>query len=307
MDWRGVTQAWVREGLVTEAQREPLLRWLQEHAPPERWVFDRVWPALVAIASWMLTGSAWVVADEWYPSRWSDGGFAFVGALQVAVGAVAHRRGQDALGTGFASAGLLVFALSAAGHAPGPHGALAAGIGVAAVAAAVAAALRSRGAALSGTVGALWVAFGWLDAGVTRLEAALVVLASLAVSALGAVALRRLPWLAPADLVALFPTLAVLRVSWEATAGGRLHSFGAALSAASFGLALLALGAFGRSAGLLAAGVLAFVFAEGYLLDGVSDRLLAATVLGAEGLLLLAGAVGVGLWRAGRLRRPLAP
>lgn len=307
MDWARVTAAWVREGLVTDAQREPLLRWLQTHASPEGWVVERVWPALVAVASWMLAGSASVALEGLLSPSVAAAGFAATGAGQVALGAVAHRAGQDALGAGFASAGLVVFAVAVAGRSPDPTLALVAGAGIAGVAAAVAAGLRSRGVALAGTIGSGWVGFGWLDAAVPASEAAVVVLAALGACGAGAAVLRRSPALAPADTVALLPTLAALRAAWETVAGGSWPALAAASSAAALGATLLGLGAWGRSAGLLASGVLAFVFAEAYLLDGVVDRRVAAAALAAEGGILLAAAVAVGLWRAGRRLRPVDP
>jgi hypothetical protein len=306
MDWRGVTQRWVQEGLITAEQREPLLRWLDEHAPPNRWLAERVLPVLVTLACWLLTGSAFVVAEvRGVPQPALSIGFAMVGGVQVAAGLLAEQVEQRGLAVGAVAAGLVVFSVSAAGASE--LLAMAAGAAVVGVSSLLAARLRSRGVALAGTLGGVWVAFGWLDAVVPLPAAAAFVVVALGWLFALTVAVRRMPWVLAVDVSVFFPVFALLRLAWEATVSGGQHALVAATSSAGLGLVLLALAAAGRSVGLLAAAVVCFVFAEGYLLDGVSDPVLAVALLGGEGLAILAGALAFVVWRAGRTRRPVPP
>lgn len=307
MDWRGVTREWVREGLISEAQREPLLRWLDTHAPPNRWLGERVLPALVALATWMLTGSAYVVSS----AHLADHGglvavaFAVVGAVQGVLGGAALAAGQDGIATGAVSAGLVVFGLAVAGWTPDPLGALAVGGAITAVGTAAAMRLRSRGVSLAALAAGLWSAASWLDAGVTVPTAGWLAVVALGSMGAYASALRQLPWALPSDPIVLFPTLVLLRLSWETTATGGAHGLVAAASAGALGAACLGMAALARSAGFLAAGVAAFGFAEAYLVDGVPDRAVAVYALGGQGLLLLLGVFAFVGWRSGRSRRPV--
>lgn len=60
MDWDLATQGWVDAGLIEPEQREPLRDWLVTHAPRPRGLpfLDTVLTAVVTAGTWLLTGSA---------------------------------------------------------------------------------------------------------------------------------------------------------------------------------------------------------------------------------------------------------
>lgn len=303
MDWRGVTREWVREGLVTEAQREPLLRWLDAHAPPDRWGSERLLPALVAGSLWMLTGSALSVASAADPQVTALA-FGAAGALQVGLGVAARRFGQVGVAVGAESAGMVVIGASAGWWQLDGRAALGVGATLALAGAVLGGRVASRAVGLAALFGGVVAAGPWFDRAVTPGEGAATAVVALGSMGAAAAAFRSLPGARPADGVVLFPTILLLRLSWEASRIGALHQLGAGAAAASLGVLALGLGSVARSGGFVAAGVVSLLVAELYTLDGVNDPQLALGFLGLEGLVLGAAVLTFVVWRIGRDRRP---
>ncbi len=309
-----VTRGWVEDGLVEPAQREALRDWLVANAGPRRSGFlDVLLPGLVAVGTWLVTGSTLVLTL--FTGGWLEehpGQVLVVLALvQGLVGAAAWLASVPAVAHGVWAAGWLVLACGVGvlvgEGTPSPLLVAVVGAALYAVPGVAAFLARMPGLAWSGAVAGLFTLGASLDAGLDPVTAGLVV-ACLAVT--GALAAGQA--LAPErfDVVQVLvptPTLVALTalVGWGFDLGTRdwgwLASGG---MAAGWATLLLAAAAVSRSRWALGSSLVAWAVAESCVLFQVGSPLLAAGVLGAEGLLVLGLAGAWILARAGRERRP---
>ncbi|MCB9684705.1 MAG: hypothetical protein H6735_06700 [Alphaproteobacteria bacterium] len=315
MDWERATQEWVEEGLIEPGQRAALQRWLETRVSDRSNLLDTLLPGLVAVGTWLVTGSAMVVlglvAYDVYRA-WHGWILLGMAAAQLAIGALARAFGVLTVSHGVWAAGWVVAAAGVASLVEvdvldGWATLVSAGLllvvgGVAGVVE------RMPGLCWAATVGGMLAVPLAADADADPRTAALVVgcLAVTGAVTAGQVLSERL---GAVGVLVVTPTLIALIALVQV--GGDLSPtgwswLGSGLATATWGTVLIVASALSRSRWVVAATIGAWAVAEACVLFQVGSPVLAAAVLGTEGLLLF-GVVAVWMVaRAGQERRAAA-
>lgn len=310
MDWERVTAEWVEEGLIEPSQRPALQTWLETRATDRSSVVDSLLPGLIAVGTWLVTGSTMVVVDLVAKDvSASEGGWVLLGlgALQLLGAGAARIGGIRAVAHGLASAGWVVVALALETLLPSTDevGHVLAAAAMLGIGGLLGAAERMPGLAFAGAVGALLAVEPAIDGRLPFVGPALLVGCLLVTAALSA-AIATSERNAPLGVLVSTPTfLALIEL---VQLGTKLfpqgwHWLGGATTTAIWGVMLIVASAASRSRWIVAATIATWGIAECCALFQVGSPLLAAIVLGSEGLGLF-GVVAVWMVaRVGRERR----